>query len=231
MYRKSSISVIIPCHNEEKGIELTYGKIPKFVDEIIVVDNLSTDATPSVARKLGARVITEKNKGYGFAIKKGIEKAKGDIVITIDGDGTYPIEDAKVVLNYLLDNSIDFVSCSRFPLRNHSSMHWQNLIGNKFVSFLMKFLFLREFKDGLSGMWIFKKEVYKKLLPLSSGWNLSEEIKIESYLHPDVVFDEFRVNYHPRFGRSKVWPLKVGMENILYLFYLRFFKKRKWQKN
>src|SRR3989344_5409541 len=178
MYKGKLVSVVIPCHNEERGVELTYSRIPNFVDEVIIVDNLSTDSTAKVAKKLGAKVIKERSKGYGFALKKGIDNALGDIVITIDGDGTYPIEDSKQALKFLLDENLDFVSCSRFPLRNHASMHWQNLIGNKLVSFLMKLLFLREFKDGLSGMWIFKRQMFSLLPNLSSGWNLSEEIKI-----------------------------------------------------
>ena len=228
MYKRYTVSVVIPCHNEEKGIRQTYKMIPKFVDEVVVVDNLSTDKTAKIAKSLGARVVFEKNKGYGFAMKRGIEEAKEDIVITIDGDGTYPIEDSLRPLKFLLEENLDFVSCSRFPLRNHCSMHWQNLLGNKFVSFLMKLLFLREFKDGLSGMWVFKRKIYPLLLPLTSGWNFSEEIKIEAYLHPGVKFDEYRVNYHPRYGISKVWPLMVGIDNILYLFYLRFLKRRKF---
>lgn len=227
MYRGKSVTVVVPCHNEEQGIELTYKNIPKFVDEVIVVDNLSTDNTSKIAKKMGAKVVSERNKGYGFALKKGISKAKSKIVITIDGDATYPIEDCRQALDYLIDQSLDFVSCSRFPLRNNDSMHWENMLGNKLISFLMKLLFLREFKDGLSGMWVFKREVYPLLLPLSSSWNLSEEIKIEAYLHPKVKFDEYRINYHPRYGKSNVWPLGVGLENIAYLFYLRFFKKRK----
>ncbi|MCJ7827785.1 glycosyltransferase family 2 protein [Patescibacteria group bacterium] len=226
MYRRKLISVVIPCYNEEQGIELTYRRIPKFVDEIIVVDNLSTDNTARVARKLGATVVAEKNKGYGFALKKGINRAKGQIVVTIDGDATYPIEDLKRPLDYLLEENLDFVSCSRFPLRNRDSMYWQNLLGNKVISFLMKALFWREFQDGLSGMWIFRKKIYRYLEPLSSSWNLSEEIKIKAYLCPKIKFDEYRINYHPRYGKSKVWPMKVGAENILYLFYLRFGKKR-----
>ena len=228
MYRGYKVAVIIPCHNEESGIELTYKKIPNFVDEVIVVDNLSIDKTVELARALGAKVISEKNKGYGHALKSGIKAVKNSLIVTVDGDATYPVEDIKQPIDYLLEENLDFVSCSRFPLRNHSSMHWQNLIGNKFISFLMKALFLRDFKDGLSGMWVFKKNIFNYLLPLSSGWNLSEEIKLEAYLHPKVKFDEYRVNYHPRFGKSKVWPIKVGFENILYLFYLRFFKSRNY---
>ena len=221
MYKNKKISVVIPCNNEERGIELTFKRIPRFVDEVIVVDNLSRDKTALIAKKLGAKVISEKSKGYGFALKSGIGATKGDIIITVDGDATYPVEDTKQPLDYLINENLDFVSCSRFPLRNHSSMHWQNLLGNKVLSFLMTVLFLREFKDGLSGMWIFKKGIYKYLTPLSSGWNISEEIKIKAYLCPEVKFDEYRINYHPRFGQSKVWPLPVGLQNIFYLFYLR----------
>lgn len=221
MRKRNKISVVIPCHNEERGIELTLGRIPKFVDEVVVVDNSSADRTAVVAKKLGARVISEAKKGYGFALKSGIAAASGDIVITVDGDATYPVEDIKQPLDYLIAENLDFVSCSRFPLRNHSSMHWQNLIGNKLLSFLMKVLFLRDFKDGLSGMWVFKKSIYRYLIPLSSGWNISEEIKLKAYLHPKIKFDEYRINYHPRYGRSHIWPLAVGLQNILYLVYLR----------
>jgi len=228
VYRKKSISLVIPCHNEEVGIELTYKRIPGFVDEVIVVDNLSTDRTAKVAKKLGAKVISEKKKGYGYALIKGIKQAAGDIVVTVDGDATYPVEDVKQPINYLLNENLDFVSCSRFPLRNRDSMNWQNLVGNKCVSFLMKVLFLREFKDGLSGMWVFKRSCFKYFGPLSSGWNLSEEIKIEAYIHPKIKFDEYRINYHPRYGKSNVWPLKVGLENIFFLVYLRLVKARKW---
>ncbi|KKQ44160.1 MAG: Glycosyl transferase, family 2 [Candidatus Woesebacteria bacterium GW2011_GWA1_37_8] len=231
MYRNKKISVVIPCYNEEIGLEKTYKLIPKFIDEVLVVDNLSTDKTAKVAKKLGAKVISEKNKGYGFAIKKGIETAKADIIITIDGDGTYPVEDSLRPVKYLLDENLDFVSCSRFPLRNRNSMHWQNLVGNKLISFLMKLLFWREFKDGLSGMWVFRKNIYNSLLPLSSDWNLSEEIKIKAYLHPDIKFDEYRINYHPRFGASKVWPIKVGIENIVFLFKFRMHNTLNLEKS
>lgn len=226
MYRDHSISVVIPCHNEEAGLEWTYRKIPDFVDEVIVVDNLSTDKTPEIAEKLGAKVVSEKNKGYGFAIKRGLEEAKGDIVITIDGDGTYPVEDARGAIDYLLESGLDFVSCSRFPLRDRASMHWQSYLGNKIISFLMSLLFFKRFRDGCSGMWVFRRKIYPPLLPLSSTWNISEEIKIEAFLRPEVRFGEYHVDYRPRLGKSKLWPIRVGIENILYLFYLRFVKKR-----
>lgn len=227
MYKGQSVAVVIPCHNEEAGIEQTYKRIPKLVDEVVVVDNLSTDKTSRIAQKLGAKVVSERNKGYGFALKNGISAAKTDIIITIDGDGTYPVEDSQSVIDYLLEKKLDFVSCSRFPILNKESMHWQNFLGNKIITFLMSLLFGYMFSDGLSGMLVFRKKIYPLLLPLSSGWNISEEIKIEAVRNPKIAFGEYHINYRPRLGKSKVWPLQVGIENIIYLFYLRFFKKRK----
>lgn len=226
MYKGRSVSVVIPCHNEESGIRQTCERIPKWVDEVIVVDNLSTDKTSKIAQSLGAKVVSERNKGYGAAIKKGISLSSKDIIVTIDGDGTYPVEDSQKAIDYLFKKKLDFVVCSRFPLKDRDSMNWVNFLGNKAISFLMSLLFMHYFSDGLSGMWVFRKKIYPLLLPLSSGWNLSEEIKIEALTSPKIAYGEYRVDYHPRLGKSKMWPLRVGAENIIYLFYLRFFKKR-----
>ena len=90
MYKGLSISVVIPCFNEEEGIAHVLRGLPDYVDEAIVVDNNSTDGTAEVARELGARVIHESCKGYGSAYQAGLPAATGDIIATVDGDGTYP---------------------------------------------------------------------------------------------------------------------------------------------
>src|SRR5689334_23435486 len=89
MFLGKRISVVIPCHNEEEGVRAVIEQMPPIVDEILVVDNCSTDRTAEVARSLGARVVHESRKGYGRAYKTGFEKARGDIIVTMDGDGTY----------------------------------------------------------------------------------------------------------------------------------------------
>jgi len=95
MYKGKRITVVIPCLNEEEGVQRVLGALPSFVDEIIVVDNGSTDGTAAVARKLGAIVISELSRGYGRAYKTGFSRATGDIIVTLDGDHSYP---APVVL-------------------------------------------------------------------------------------------------------------------------------------
>src|SRR5512142_2799909 len=91
MYKGQSITVIIPRLNEGQGIQKVLDAMPDFVDEVVVVDNGSTDRTSEVATARGAKVIREEVRGYGRAYKRGFAVATGDIVITLDGDHSYPV--------------------------------------------------------------------------------------------------------------------------------------------
>src|SRR3990172_2047626 len=113
MYNNRKISVVIPCYNEEKGIRKVITKLPDFVDEIIVVDNNSSDGTGDVARNLGGKVIFESRKGYGRAYKTGLKAAKGDIIVTMDGDGTYPTLAIPYLVDVLVEEELDFISARR----------------------------------------------------------------------------------------------------------------------
>jgi glycosyltransferase involved in cell wall biosynthesis len=81
MRNGKTISVVIPCYKEEEGIRIVMETMPDFVDEVIVVDNASTDATEQVAVGLGAKVIREARKSYGRAYKTGFRAAKGDVIL------------------------------------------------------------------------------------------------------------------------------------------------------
>src|SRR3989441_9907399 len=113
MQHHLKISVVIPCYNEEQGVREVIRRMPPAVDEIVVVDNNCTDRTAEVARALGARVVAEATPGYGAAYKAGLRAATGDLVITLDGDGTYPPEEIERLVNQLLDRGWDFLSASR----------------------------------------------------------------------------------------------------------------------
>ncbi|MBU8923159.1 MAG: glycosyltransferase family 2 protein [Bacteroidales bacterium] len=222
MYREKKISVVIPCYNEEEGIALVIPSLPESVDEIVVVDNNSTDGTSNVAKELGARVVFEKRKGYGAAYKAGLPAVTGDITVTMDGDGTYAVEQIEECIDHLLDNDLDFVSASRFPLKDQNSMNLSNQLGNWILTAGTFLLFFRAINDSQSGMWIYKSEIYPKLQLESNGMPLSEEIKINAIRHPEIRFDEYHVNYHPRVGEVKLNKWKDGFENLLYLVKLRF---------
>lgn len=221
MLQGKKITVVIPTLNEAEGIAKTIGLVPSFVDEIIVVDGNSSDGTREVAEKHGARVILEKRKGYGRAFKTGFENAVGDIIATTDGDGTYPIDMLEQVVAHLVAKQLSFVSCSRFPLQDKTSMRKRNYLGNIMMTKAASTLWLKHFDDILSGMWVFEKSALQRMPLLSDGWNFSEEIKLLAYLSLGNKFGEFRIPYRERLGETKLVPWKVGVENLVYLIAMR----------
>jgi glycosyltransferase involved in cell wall biosynthesis len=222
MYREKTVSVVIPCFNEEEGIARVIDALPPSIDEVVVVDNNSTDRTAEVAKGRGARVVFEKRKGYGAAYKAGLPAVTGEITVTMDGDGTYPMEQIEECIDYMLDNGLDFVSASRFPLKNPRAMNFSNKIGNNLLTLASFVLFMKGIKDSQSGMWIYKSSVYPLLDPKSDGMPFSEEIKIEAIRHPDIRFDECHIDYHPRIGEVKLDKWRDGFRNLIYLIKLRF---------
>jgi len=109
LYKSQKITVIIPCLNEEQGVEQVLRRMPDFVDEVIVVDNGSTDRTSEVAKSFGAMVIREDVRGYGRSYKTGFSRARGDIMITLDGDHSYPPD----AISYLLEAFLHLEAASR----------------------------------------------------------------------------------------------------------------------
>src|SRR5215813_11552469 len=180
MYKGSRITVVIPCLNEEEGIQQVLTNLPDFVDEAIVVDNNSTDRTAEVARKMGAIVVSELHRGYGRAYKKGFAHATGDIVVTLDGDYSYPVDALSYLLEAFLHCKVGFLSASRFPTLDRNAMSLKHRVGNRLLSLTMSLLFFRWVNDSQSGMWVFHRSALDKMKLRSDGMAFSEEIKIEA---------------------------------------------------
>jgi glycosyltransferase involved in cell wall biosynthesis len=221
MYRGKRISVVIPCHNEEQGVRAVIEQMPPIVDEILVVDNASTDRTAEVATSLGARVVHESRKGYGRAYQTGFENAKGDVIVTMDGDGTYPPNSIPLLLHVLFEDKIDFMTARRWRSRNDKSKSALRLIGNAVLSTGTAMLFRKFLVDSQSGMWVFRREVLQKIWPQSDGMALSQEIKILAFTHPDIVCLEMPIYYGERVGESKLNLWKDGFGNLFQLAKLR----------
>ncbi len=222
MYKGLKITVIIPCLNEEEGIRLVLQDIPDFVDETIVVDNNSTDRTGDVALSMGAKVIHEKMPGYGKAYKRGFAEATGDVIITLDGDHSYPVSGISYLLEAFLHLQVDFLNASRFPVRDPRAMSFKHKIGNLILSAATSILFLRWVSDSQSGMWVFKRSILSKIKLESDGMAFSEEIKVEAIKHPDLTFGEISILYSSREGETKLNPWRDGINNLLFLIRKRF---------
>ncbi len=222
MYKGQRITVIIPCLNEEEGIQLVLRDIPDFVDETIVVDNNSTDRTPDVAAQMGAIVIKEEFPGYGRAYKKGFSIATGDVLITLDGDHSYPVNGISYLLEAFLHLEVDFLNASRFPVRDPRAMSFKHKCGNLALSLAMSVLFLRWVQDSQSGMWVFRRKILQSMNLVADGMAFSEEIKIEALLNPQIRFGEISILYTSRTGEIKLNPWRDGWQNLLFLFRKRF---------
>lgn len=222
MYKGQKITVIIPCLNEEQGIESVLRRMPDFVDEVIVVDNGSTDRTSDVAKSLGAQVIREDVRGYGRSYKTGIASATGDLIVTLDGDHSYPPDAISYLIEAFLHLDVDFLNASRFPVRDRNAMSFKHKFGNLVLSFAMSILYLRWVRDSQSGMWVFRRSIVPGMKLTSDGMAFSEEIKIEALKSNRVRFAEISIQYTSRLGEIKLNPWRDGFYNLWFLLKKRF---------
>src|SRR5438067_3856179 len=224
MYKGQSITVIIPCLNEEQGVEKVLRAMPEFVDEVIVVDNASTDRTSDVAASLGAKVIREDVRGYGRAYKRGFAVATGDLMITLDGDHSYPVDAISYLIEAFLHLDVDFLNASRFPVRDTRSMSLKHKIGNLVLSLAMSVLFFRWVRDSQSGMWVFRRSILSEMKLESDSMAFSEELKIEVLRNSRLRFGEISIMYSARLGEIKLNPWRDGFRNLWFLAKKRFFR-------
>ncbi len=221
MFKGLSISVVIPTWNVAPRIAYTLRAIPSIVDEVIVVDALSKDGTAAVARANGARVFTEVRRGYGRAYKTGFNAAKGDILVSADSDGAYPLGALPDVLDHMLQRDLLFMSCSRFPLDDSRAMRPRNIFGNRVLSAFASLLWRENFDDLLTGMWAMRREAWVALDLISDSWNFSAEIKVRAREAFGPRFEEFHVRYAERMGEAKLTPWRVGVESVVWLGMMR----------
>ncbi len=221
MHANLKLSVVIPCYNEEDGVREVIGRMPTVVDEVVVVDNNCTDRTAEVARSLGAVVVPVSTPGYGAAYKGGLKAATGDLIITLDGDGTYPPEDIPRLVDILVEKHWDFLSASRFPLTDPRAMGMTNRLGNWVLTVAAMVLFFKPIRDSQSGMWVFKRSLLDKLKLTSDGMPFSQEIKLEALLR-GYRFGEAHIPYGARIGEVKLQKWRDGWLNLSFLVRKRF---------
>ena len=207
----SRISIIIPAYNEESSIGLVLDALPQEkIQEIIVVDNGSTDATARVAQEHGARVVNEPRKGYGSACLKGIDELDApDIVVFIDGDFSDFPEEIVLLISPIETGEKDFVLGSRMILpKSQLALLPQARYGNRLAVFLIKLFFKHEFTD----LGPFRAIRYRSLMSIGMkdmdfGWTVEMQIKA---VRNGLRIQEVPVNYRKRVGISKISGTVLG---------------------
>ena len=220
------IWVIIPAFNEAKSIALVLRDLPDLVDEVVVVDNRSTDGTADEAEKAGATVLFESQKGYGYACLKGIaylaQKARAkDIVVFLDGDySDYP-EELEQLIDPILKNEALFSLGTRVtPQLEKKALTPQQRFGNALATQLMKLFYGSRFTD-LGPFRAIEWQTLErlKMSDKTYGWTVEMQLKV---LKKNIHYAEIPVRYRPRIGVSKVsgtlrGTLMAGYKILLWI--------------
>jgi dolichol-phosphate hexosyltransferase len=193
--------------------------------ELLVVDGRSTDGTMEIAEAHGARVIREPRPGYGRAYRTGLAEAKGEIVATLDGDATYPVQEVPVLVRRLLDKDLEFISGNRLERIHRQAMTTEHRIGNWVLNAFVRIAYATYFKsvpggglkDSQSGMWVFRRAILERLKLTQDGMPFSEELKIEVVLR-GFRFEEVPIDYLERWGAPKLSSWRDGRRNLQFLF-------------
>ncbi len=218
-----SVSVVIPVFNEE----LTVGDIVararsmlrryEFPSEVLVIDDGSVDRSAEISQESEARVLRGAHQGKGHALRFGFEQAKGDIIVTLDSDGSHNPEEIPLVLRYIMENKADFVIGSRFfdAAATNAKIPKINRIGNRMFNNLIRLFTGVKISDSQSGFRAIRSSVIRRMKLNSRGYEVESEMLVKA-LKMGVKVAEIPVSFEQRtVGKSKLDPLKDGAK-ILY---------------
>lgn len=228
---KKSVSFVLPCLNEERGIGICLDKIKKVIQdlnlesEIIVVDNGCTDKSPEIAKKKDAKIVYQGKRGYGSAYLKGLNEAKMDFIIMGDADDSYDFLESPKFIK-ALDEDYDLVIGSRWKGQILTgSMPFLNKIGNKFLSGLARILFKTDLSDIHCGLRGLTNEAFKKMKLKCQGMEFASEM-ILAALRENLRIKEIPITYYPRKGKSKLYKFRDGWRHLKFMFFYTRILKR-----
>ncbi len=224
-----NVDVIIPVYNEEGSIGLVIGDIPKeIVNEVVVVNNLSTDNSVEVAKRAGATVVDQDKRGYGNACLKGIEyvdakAVKPYILVFLDGDYSDHPEELPALLKPIIEDDYDLVIGSRTTgNQEKGAMLPQAVFGNFLATSLIRLFYGFTFTD-LGPFRVIKYESLKSLemQDTTFGWTVEMQVKA---LKKGLKCTEVPVSYRKRIGVSKITGTLTGTVKAGYKIIWTIFK-------
>ena len=221
----NKIAIIIPCYNESKTIEKVVNDYKRVLPEadIYVYDNNSKDGTDEIARKAGAIVRYETKQGKGNVVRTMFRDIDADCYVLVDGDDTYPAENAREMCNYVLNDNVDMVIGDRLSSTyfKENKRPFHNF-GNKMVRGLIKKIFKTNINDIMTGYRAFSYKFAKTFPILSKGFEIETEMSIHA-VDKNFTLKEIPVQYRdrPSGSVSKLSTFKDGarvLKTIATLF-------------
>jgi len=228
--KQISNTIIVPAYNEEEGLPIVLRKLFNLIGnnyEVIVVDDGSTDGTFKVASQFPCRLIRhEVNRGKGEALKTGIKNARGDNIIWIDADDTYPVEAIPQIAEAL--KSHDMVVGSR--VYGKENVPRFNRLGNWIFRTMIKKIYGFKAHDPCTGLYGAKKRYLERMRLSSKRFAIEPEISIKgSRMKLEMV--DIPIEYRPRIGNAKLSAIKVGFEDLKIILSLVFWQPDKGSGN
>jgi glycosyltransferase involved in cell wall biosynthesis len=221
--KENFVSIVIPVLNEEHTIGNIIARTRETMSklnvtyEVLVIDNNSIDKSLEISKNEGAETFREPHRGKGHAIRTGFQKAKGNIIVTLDSDGSHRPEEIPMVLESVIDGKADLSIGSRFynSTVGLTRIPRINRLGNRAFNRLIKFLTGAIVSDSQSGFRAINSAVVVKLNLNSQGYEVESEMLIKAWKKRARIA-EIPISFDQRtMGKSKLDPLKDGMK-ILY---------------
>lgn len=225
----SKIAVLIPCYNESKTIAKVVSDYKKVLPsaDIYVYDNNSSDGTDKIALNAGAIVKYERRQGKGNVIRTMFREIDADCYLMIDGDDTYPAENAPEMCRLVLEEQVDMVIGDRLSSTyfEENKRPFHNF-GNSLVRGLINHLFHAEVKDIMTGYRAFSKPFVKHFPVLSQGFEIETEMTIHA-LDKNFYLKEMPVQYRDR-PEGSVSKLNTYSDGVKVLMTIaRLFREYK----
>jgi glycosyltransferase involved in cell wall biosynthesis len=216
------ISVVIPCLNEERAVGAVVDQALKGIaesgrtGEVIVVDNGSTDRSADIAAAHGATVISEPRRGYGSAYLAGFANARGEYIVMLDADLTYPFELIPRFVDELAGGA-ELVMGDRMDNIQPGAMPWlHQYVGNPILSGILNLFFRTGVRDAHCGMRGLRRDILPKLDLRTPGMEFASEMVIRASKEK-LRISEFPITYHPRGGESKLSSFRDGWRHLRFL--------------
>lgn len=196
----NKIAVLVPCYNESQTIQKVIKDFKRVLPEadIFVYDNNSTDNTAEIAKKSGAIIRHEYRQGKGNVIRSMFRDIEADCYLIVDGDDTYPAEEATKLIELVVNKGVDMVIGDRLSSTyfTENKRRFHNA-GNRLVRFLINFLFHSNISDIMTGYRAFSPLFVKSFPVLSKGFEIETEMTIHA-LDKNFLIEEIPVGYRDR---------------------------------
>jgi glycosyltransferase involved in cell wall biosynthesis len=222
------VSVIIPTLNEAGNILeelITIEKELAYPKEIIVVDGDSTDGTKEKVKDTNCKLIIEPRRGYGNALRTGIKNAKGDVVVMVDGDGTYEVKHINLLLDKMIKNDAELCLATRMYDPN-KAMGLMNFIANKVITFCFDLLYGQFLSDSQSGFRAISHSAIEKVELGEEDMAFATEMLVKFAKKGFKMVEVPTVYKSRKYGKTKLRKIKSGVEIFTIMF--RGFMERKY---